>query len=78
MQPEALIENGANAIRCTKYYTGGSNAKKAQRDPSRFEKRYAAAAMAQLLTDLASLRVRLDPEGLLWWAEEIERAGGEL
>lgn len=78
MQPEQLIENGGDAIRLTKYYTGGSNSRRAERPASRFEKRYATAVIARLLTDLAAMQIHLTPEGMRWWAEEIERAGGDL
>lgn len=77
MQPEGLIKRGARAIKECKYYSGGHANRKA-REATVFEQRYATAAMVQLLEDLADLRVTLTPEGLLWWAREIEQTGGEL
>lgn len=76
MQPEQLIETSAKAIRSTKYYSGGNRDWRGQ-PVTRVERRYATAAVASALRSLADMRVRLDPQGLEWWATEIEKAGGD-
>lgn len=76
MQPEQLIEKSAQAIRGTKYYSGGNRDWKGL-PVTHIEKRYATAAIARVLRELADMRVQLDPQGLRWWALEIEKAGGD-
>lgn len=73
MQPEELIEKGAQAIRSTKYQSGGNQWRR-ELPVSTVDKRYAATVMITLLRDLADMRIRLDPQGLMWWAMEIEKA----
>lgn len=77
MQPEQLIERGARAVRMAKYNNGGGEDRR-NRPPSNVDKRYAAAAMVDLLNSLADMRLRMTPDTLRWWASEIEKAGGDL
>lgn len=77
MQPEQLIDNGAQAIRSQKYTGGGARATTRRKMPlTETERRYAAAAQVAILRDLADMQLQLTPEGLRWWALEIEGADG--
>lgn len=77
MTPEQLIEESAQAIRRTKYYSGG-NRSWAGKPVTRIEKRYATAAISQVLLDLADAGVHFGPRQLVALAHAISREGGDL
>lgn len=77
MNPGQLIEGSALAIRRTKYYSGGNRSWRGK-PVNRTEKRYATAAITQLLHDLAATGARLGPAELTRLALNIEREGGDL
>lgn len=77
MQPEQLIDNGGEAVRRTKYYSGGNREWK-RRPATSLDKRYATAAMVQVLHDLASTGTSYGPQELTAIALDIEREGGDL
>lgn len=77
MESAKVITQCGEAIRRTKYYSGGNQEWKA-RAATKLDKRYATAAIAELLFALADTGRTYSPAELTAMALDIEREGGDL